>query len=211
MTGIGGASRPLPERGQERPRLSHRPSPAPPQVRCLSCRRAGAACSFARAASTCNYNGLFGDFFDQPKVADAVWDLFRDVFGIQKTSVRVVIGVASLPLGGADRTRCHLRSRRVAIFSATFRCLPTSKRANGHTHVQSKGVTTMGRLTDKNILITGGNSGIGLAAAQEFDREGARVAICGLNEGALQAAKEALGPRRLAGRADVRNLPDLDT
>jgi len=29
----------------------------------------------------------------------------------------------------------------------------------------------MGRLTDKNILITGGNSGIGLAAAQEFDRE----------------------------------------
>ena len=40
-----------------------------------------------------------GDFFDQPKVADAVSDLFRDVFGIQKTSVRVIIGVASLPLG----------------------------------------------------------------------------------------------------------------
>jgi enamine deaminase RidA (YjgF/YER057c/UK114 family) len=40
-----------------------------------------------------------GDFFDQPKVADAVSDLFRDVFGIEKTSVRLVIGVASLPLG----------------------------------------------------------------------------------------------------------------
>src|SRR5262249_16726277 len=40
-----------------------------------------------------------GDFFDQPRVADAVSDLFRDVFGIEKTSVRVVIGVASLPLG----------------------------------------------------------------------------------------------------------------
>ena len=51
----------------------------------------------------------------------------------------------------------------------------------------------MGRLADKNILITGGNSGIGLAAAQEFDREGARVAICGLNEGSLQTAKETLG------------------
>jgi len=40
-----------------------------------------------------------GDFFDQPKVADAVSDLFRNVFGIEKTSVRLIIGVASLPLG----------------------------------------------------------------------------------------------------------------
>jgi NAD(P)-dependent dehydrogenase (short-subunit alcohol dehydrogenase family) len=69
----------------------------------------------------------------------------------------------------------------------------------------------MGRLADKNILITGGNSGIGLAAAQEFDREGARVAICGLNEGALQAAKKTLGAGSLAVRADVSKLPDLDT
>jgi len=50
-------------------------------------------------------------------------------------------------------------------------------------------VTTMGRLANKPILLTGGNSGIGLAAAQEFDREGARVAICGLNEGTLQDGK----------------------
>jgi len=41
----------------------------------------------------------FGDFYDQPRVADAVSDLFRDVFGIEKTSVRVIVGVASLPLG----------------------------------------------------------------------------------------------------------------
>jgi enamine deaminase RidA (YjgF/YER057c/UK114 family) len=40
-----------------------------------------------------------GDFFDQPRVADAVSDLFRDIFGIEKTAVRLVIGVASLPLG----------------------------------------------------------------------------------------------------------------
>ena len=38
----------------------------------------------------------------------------------------------------------------------------------------TRGLTTMGRLTDKNILVTGGNSGIGLAVAQEFDS--ARVA-----------------------------------
>ena len=69
----------------------------------------------------------------------------------------------------------------------------------------------MGRLADKNILITGGNSGIGLAAAQEFDREGARVAICGLNEASLQAAKATLGAGSLAVRADVSKLTDLDT
>jgi enamine deaminase RidA (YjgF/YER057c/UK114 family) len=41
----------------------------------------------------------YGDFFDQPRVADGVSDLFRDVFGADKMSPRLVIGVASLPLG----------------------------------------------------------------------------------------------------------------
>ena len=41
----------------------------------------------------------WGDFFDQPQVADAVSDLFRDIFGSEKIAVRSVIGVASLPLG----------------------------------------------------------------------------------------------------------------
>ena len=40
-----------------------------------------------------------GDFFDQPRVADAASDLFRDGFGSDKMAVRLVIGVASLPLG----------------------------------------------------------------------------------------------------------------
>jgi hypothetical protein len=59
--------------------------------------------------------GTFGDFFDQPKVADAVWDLFRDVFGIQKTSVRVVIGrpaqepVRARRTAGAGSMRTGLR------------------------------------------------------------------------------------------------------
>jgi enamine deaminase RidA (YjgF/YER057c/UK114 family) len=41
----------------------------------------------------------FGDFFDQPGVADAVSDLFQNLFGAERTAVRLVIGVASLPLG----------------------------------------------------------------------------------------------------------------
>jgi enamine deaminase RidA (YjgF/YER057c/UK114 family) len=40
-----------------------------------------------------------GDFFDQPRVADGASDLFRDIFGSDKMAVRLVIGVASLPLG----------------------------------------------------------------------------------------------------------------
>ena len=45
------------------------------------------------------YLATSGDFFDQPRVADAASDLFRDVFGMDKASTRLVIGVASLPLG----------------------------------------------------------------------------------------------------------------
>lgn len=41
----------------------------------------------------------YGDFFSQPTVADAVSDLFRDIFDSERTAVRMVIGVASLPLG----------------------------------------------------------------------------------------------------------------
>jgi len=41
----------------------------------------------------------WGDFFDQPRVADGASDLFRDIFGSDKLAVRLVIGVASLPLG----------------------------------------------------------------------------------------------------------------
>ena len=40
-----------------------------------------------------------GDAIDQPKVADGASDVFRDVFGEEKMSARLVIGVASLPLG----------------------------------------------------------------------------------------------------------------
>ena len=41
----------------------------------------------------------FGDFLDQPKVADGASDLLRDIFGSDNLPVRMVMGVASLPLG----------------------------------------------------------------------------------------------------------------
>ena len=67
-------------------------------------RRSPAAFGFPRSRSlaSCGWecsSPPHGDFFDQPRVADAVSDLFRDIFGSEKAAVRVVIGVASLPLG----------------------------------------------------------------------------------------------------------------
>jgi enamine deaminase RidA (YjgF/YER057c/UK114 family) len=44
------------------------------------------------------YLATSGDFYNQPIVADAASELLRDVFGEDKTSVRTVVGVASLPL-----------------------------------------------------------------------------------------------------------------
>jgi len=69
----------------------------------------------------------------------------------------------------------------------------------------------MERLKNKNILITGGTSGIGLASAQEFEREGARVVICGTDEKRLKDARSTLGPKALAFSADVSKLSDLDS
>ena len=43
-----------------------------------------------------------GDFFDLPKIADAASDLFGAVFGTDRPSVRLVFGVATLPLGTPD-------------------------------------------------------------------------------------------------------------
>jgi enamine deaminase RidA (YjgF/YER057c/UK114 family) len=45
------------------------------------------------------YLATFGDFYNQPVVADAASELLRDVFGEERMSVRSVFGVASLPLG----------------------------------------------------------------------------------------------------------------
>ncbi len=66
------------------------------------------------------------------------------------------------------------------------------------------------KFKDKVVVITGGNSGIGLACAHEFLREGARVAIFGRNRETLTEAATALGADALAVQGDVANLADLD-
>jgi NAD(P)-dependent dehydrogenase (short-subunit alcohol dehydrogenase family) len=66
------------------------------------------------------------------------------------------------------------------------------------------------RLKDKVAVITGGNSGIGLATAKRLYDEGARVVISGRNQETLDQALKILGGDALAVRADVSRLGDLD-
>src|SRR6478736_8856217 len=62
------------------------------------------------------------------------------------------------------------------------------------------------RLASKTALITGGNSGIGLATAKLFVAEGAKVVITGRNQATLDAAARELGPNALALVADVTDI-----
>ncbi|MCB9546914.1 MAG: SDR family oxidoreductase [Myxococcales bacterium] len=68
----------------------------------------------------------------------------------------------------------------------------------------------MGQLDNKIALITGGTSGIGLATAQRFLAEGARVIVTGRNADTLTEAAAALGDRALVLRSDAADLGDIE-
>jgi NAD(P)-dependent dehydrogenase (short-subunit alcohol dehydrogenase family) len=65
------------------------------------------------------------------------------------------------------------------------------------------------RFKGKVAVVTGGNSGIGLAAAKAFAREGAQVAIIGRSEATLKAAQKELGPDALALKADTSKVSEI--
>ena len=68
----------------------------------------------------------------------------------------------------------------------------------------------MGKLEGKTALITGGNSGIGLATAKQFVNEGAYVFITGRRDPELAAAVTEIGRNVTGVQGDVSNLGDLD-
>jgi 3-oxoacyl-[acyl-carrier protein] reductase len=61
----------------------------------------------------------------------------------------------------------------------------------------------MMRFTDKVVMVTGGAAGIGLATAEAFAAEGAKLAICDVNPAAGEAAVKALGSGATFGQVDV--------
>ena len=68
----------------------------------------------------------------------------------------------------------------------------------------------MEKLSNKIAVVTGGSSGIGLASAQRFINEGARVVITGRKQDTLDAALAELGDRATGVRGDVANVEDLN-
>src|SRR5438876_1203332 len=68
----------------------------------------------------------------------------------------------------------------------------------------------MGKLEGKIALVTGGNSGIGLATAKQFVNEGAYVFITGRRERELATAVKEIGTDVTGVQGDVSDLHDLD-
>jgi NAD(P)-dependent dehydrogenase (short-subunit alcohol dehydrogenase family) len=68
----------------------------------------------------------------------------------------------------------------------------------------------MARFQGKVAVVTGGNSGIGLATARRLQEEGAKVAISGRSRQTLDGAVKTIGNGVLAVQADVSRLADVD-
>jgi NAD(P)-dependent dehydrogenase (short-subunit alcohol dehydrogenase family) len=66
------------------------------------------------------------------------------------------------------------------------------------------------RFDGKAVVIIGGNSGIGLAAAKAFAREGARVVITGRQQATLRSASTEIGHGAVAHRSDISEIGQIE-
>jgi NAD(P)-dependent dehydrogenase (short-subunit alcohol dehydrogenase family) len=75
--------------------------------------------------------------------------------------------------------------------------------------IKQNNLSIMSRLQNKTALITGGNSGIGLATAKEFLEQGARVIITGRSQAALDKAKQELNGQVHTILSNTSSLSDI--
>jgi len=68
----------------------------------------------------------------------------------------------------------------------------------------------MSKFNGKVAVVTGGNSGIGLASAKELASQGAKVVIAGRDQKTLDAAVASIGENALGVQADVSKLGDIE-
>src|SRR2546426_11530852 len=87
--------------------------------------------------------------------------------------------------------------------------MPPGRRP-GRRFDKHKETDNMKRLEGKVAVVTGGNSGIGLATAKRLQEEGAKVAISGRSKKTLDEAARTLGNGVVAVQADVAKLTDVD-
>src|SRR5580658_6692602 len=129
-----------------------------------------------------------------------------------------------------SRVSTHIGRSRVASATISRRKLPgpslrpssmstdippasflTTGSSGSNTSPSTARSRVMSRFDEKIVVITGGSSGIGLAAAQLFASKGAQLVVVGRNAHGLEAAAKVLGTQTLTVIADVAKTSDLES
>src|SRR5262245_33708066 len=122
--------------------------------------------------------------------------------------------LSSLCFNPARSNRSWLRPsrwpKRRMLCVTWLRAAPSAGSSSQSDTALIRGAEYMNKLEEKIALITGGNSGIGLATAKQFANEGAYVFITGRREPELAAAAKEIGRNVSGVPGDVSNLDDLD-
>jgi NAD(P)-dependent dehydrogenase (short-subunit alcohol dehydrogenase family) len=116
-------------------------------------------------------------------------------------------------LGYGDPSKLFARAPRLEFNEASTLLVSTSAvttQSSKTKQERRRRRTDMGKLEGKIALVTGGNSGIGLATAKQFVNEGAYVFITGRRDAELAAAVKEIGRNITGIQGDVSNLSDLD-